>query len=197
MKAQSMAAILIAAFMLATGCEPDAGSGGSPASSSPPAATGPHWQALAALEAPPQAFAVTADMRGSYRIGEELRFTVQSAVSGELHVLQVDGSDAVTVLLPNAALPDNRIEAGKPFAFPPPGGVVRILAEGPPGASLLAFVVTREGQRIEALLPVLFPAAAPVRGLALNDAPSPSAPPATTPAWSFARYTIRVEDALP
>lgn len=154
---------------------------------------GPNRLNMLAIGNPPAGFAITAVLQGQYRLGDTLQFRVTSERSGYLHIVQVDSQDQVTVLLPNAAVLDNRIEAGRQLVFPAPGSPLKVQAQEPVGESLLAFVVTSQALATNQLLPELFRpdgSSNSGRGLQLIDSGTAALGQAS---WSIAKYTIDVQ----
>jgi hypothetical protein len=110
--------------------------------SEPPAVTGARATLEEILQQRDPRRRVEVEAPSALTIGSEpLRFTVRSSADGYLYVLLL-GSDEKSfyLLFPNKLDTDNRVVAGRPYAFPHPGW--RVVAAGPPGSDRLLFVVS-------------------------------------------------------
>ena len=103
---------------------------------------GPNWDALHKLESSENHFQVTGIMGDSIKLGERLQFQVKSERDGRLWVVQVDGNDEISVLIPNANYSDNTILANQRLTLPKSGATWELYASEPAGTSLIAFIVT-------------------------------------------------------
>lgn len=146
--------------------------------------TGSNRRSLEQLAAPANGFAVAANLGPRYRVGDDIRFTVDSARAGWLWVVQVDADDAVTVLYPNRHRRDNAIRAGQPLRVPPAGAAWGLEAAEPLGPTLVAFIVTTGKDRLDRVLQT---GAALPEGLRLRD----------DQPWGLAKQTITIEARQP
>ena len=181
-----VAAVVLAAVLLPA-CEQQ---GSVPAGSvaDPTSLThGPKWSALQAIVPPANAFNVSAIVQPQIKLGDAIEIKVRSARDGYLHIVQIDATDAVSTLLPNSVVTDNRIQAGQEYTFPAAGSNLKLRAQEPVGESLLAFVVTCEKFSTEQVFPELF--GKPGKGLASAD----SSTGGGAAPWPLARYTINVD----
>ncbi|GEM_PF-509932 len=73
-------------------------------------------------EEPNSDFVVRVDLRGNdsgiYRAGEELILEIRASLDCWITVFNVYADGTVSVLLPNAKIPDNRVTADTPFVLP-------------------------------------------------------------------------------
>lgn len=86
----------------------------------------------------------------SYRAGEELRVSVQASLAGHLRLYYQDAAGSITLLFPNALMPDDRIPGGgQPFTLLPARSQadsareVAVFVTGPPfGKERLVAIVS-------------------------------------------------------
>lgn len=105
---------------------------------------GPNWTSLAKYLETDGKFQVKATGRTELKIDETLVFNITSDKEGYLWVIQVDPDDKVTMLLPNAMDPGNRILAQRTMIFPSPLDDYEIAAGEPKGKCLVAYIVTEK-----------------------------------------------------
>lgn len=103
---------------------------------------GPNWAAINELEPSGETFELDASGETAYRLGQDMRFSVQSARAGRLWIVQVGPDDELTQLYPNDYSEDNLVSADRAFSIPAPGADWSLEAVEPLGKSIVAFVVT-------------------------------------------------------
>lgn len=149
---------------------------------------GPNRKALEALEPPGGGFEVTATLASRYRVGDDIRFSVTSAHSGKLWVVQVDAADERSVLFPNPQQRDNTIRAGQPLRIPPAKAKWGFDAAPPLGTNVVAFIVTTGSDRLEDVLPpVVAAGASEPKGFTVRK----------DLLWGLARHTMVIEARKP
>ncbi|MEM1154749.1 MAG: DUF4384 domain-containing protein [Pseudomonadota bacterium] len=185
-RSRTISAALFFTFIGLAACEQQGVDAPGPAVTVAQPTRGANWRALEAIKKPSNAFVVEALLEREVALGDTMEFKVRSARDGFLHIVQVDSQDSVTALLPNGAVSDNRIVAGQELTFPPAGTNLKIRAQEPTGASLLAFAVTREKLPTEQVFPELF-GKPQSEGLAVVGSSNTGVSP-----WSIARYTVNV-----
>ena len=110
---------------------------------------GPNWDALHKLDNDAGNFEVSAKAGSSYEVGDALKLSARSEKEGRLWVVQVDSTDAVSLLYPNQLHPDNHIEADETVSIPPEGVDWTLEADEPLGESVVAFIVTTGGMSLQ------------------------------------------------
>ena len=114
---------------------------------------GPNWKNLNELKAGKESIKVNlVTAPNKVKLGQAMRFSVESAKEGNLWVIQVDSNDELGLMFPNKLDRDNAIEAGKPFTIPPKGAGWTLEAGEPTGLITVAFIVTPEGVSLEEAL---------------------------------------------
>ncbi len=103
---------------------------------------GPNWAKVHNLKPSDTTFSVKVEGKGAMKVGETMHFTIESAKSGKLWVVQVDPTDVVTAIFPSSYQQDNAIVADEPLTFPPTDGGYELVAAEPLGKSTIAFIVT-------------------------------------------------------
>lgn len=103
---------------------------------------GPNWEKVHNLKPSDTNFSVSVGGPEAKKVGDKMHFTIVSAKSGNLWVVQVDSTDVVTAIFPSSYQQDNSIKAGEPLIFPPADGGYELVAAEPVGKSTIAFIVT-------------------------------------------------------
>ncbi|NWH05993.1 DUF4384 domain-containing protein [Desulfobacter latus] len=113
---------------------------------------GPNWQALHDMEPENDAFSVSVTGSQKASLGKPLSYTVHSAKTGKLWVVQVDPDDKVSVIVPNAEMQDHQILKNVPLHIPPRDAHWEMAAMEPVGKSVLGFFVTTGDEDIGDIL---------------------------------------------
>lgn len=117
----------------------------------PPQSAGQVWQAFAALPPGNGASVELATAQSSYRVGEEIRLTVETDTAGQLWLIAVDQQDQPVLVYPNVHQLDNAFSPDQTISLPPDGAAWQFTAQAPAGETLLLAVVTPPGEVIEGL----------------------------------------------
>ena len=104
------------------------------------AGPGSYWRRVAGLIEGGTPLRIESN-QSSYRLGDELRLTIEAPVDGYLNILTVGPDDKPVVLFPNAFDGQNRVTKGR-FTWPTSTMNFAIQAQPPIGEALIVAVLT-------------------------------------------------------
>lgn len=113
---------------------------------------GANWQSMEKLSQEQQGVEVSVSCKERLKMGEQIQFKALSSKSGKIWVFEVDPEDRLKMIFPNSLSPANRITAGQEMTIPPPDSGWKVVAQPPPGESLVVFVVTAGGTPLAEVL---------------------------------------------
>lgn len=85
---------------------------------------------------------VEANARGSYHVGDPIRFKIISAKQGRLWIIAVNSENRAELLFPHGNDDENTLDASQEYLFPPRDSKKVLYADKPLGKTALAFIVT-------------------------------------------------------